>query len=552
MCDFAALAPRRVLRCTCCVVFLGLSVVGLVGCGDASSPEPSDAPATAVVPDADPPEQPPVVPDVAPQPSADELLDEAAALVDGDDLAGAEAKLAELRDADLELAPADQQRLVDLEVRIDEIREAAIDRQREAKLAAARTAVDNAELEAATAAIEEVLAANPSPEQAETAQALKDEIESQRRAQRELRSAIRLLESDKRSDVKAARTQLWEHRDVALPLLLRTLAESANPVLTENVLELLRQFDRPERTLPAVVAVLSRAEQSASWPAAVREIERAGVPGAGEPLLKLALDGATPEQRLAALLGLAAAVDPPPRTLVALLPRLYADGPELAASLTAALHAVQVLGQHDLAARRGLEAELSTEDEAQLAGLGARLQALITAGDADGGDRSVAEAATKLAIATRLVEPQPLLGVTVSRQSAEDAIARAANVLDGVWNTNEAANLWRHPVDKPPQIVLDLGTERTVAAVRIWNYNEPNAGYRGWKEVEIFVSPTPALLTPVAEGIVPIAPGANQTPDYSVTIAVPFVRGRYVKLQPRTRWHVDGPSGLAEVQVLGF
>ncbi|MGE0609774.1 MAG: DUF4457 domain-containing protein, partial [Pirellulales bacterium] len=125
-------------------------------------------------------------------------------------------------------------------------------------------------------------------------------------------------------------------------------------------------------------------------------------------------------------------------------------------------------------------------------------------------------------------------------------------ILDGQWEDIDPATMWKHPIGKQASIVLDLGEERTVTAVRIWNYNEGGISYRGWKEAEIFVSPTAALLTPVAEGLIPKAPGAVATADYSVTLHIPFVRGRYIKLQPRSMWQPDGPSGLTEVEVLGF
>jgi hypothetical protein len=114
--------------------------------------------------------------------------------------------------------------------------------------------------------------------------------------------------------------------------------------------------------------------------------------------------------------------------------------------------------------------------------------------------------------------------------------------------------MWRHALDRPGAVVFDLGAERTVTAVRIWNYNAPNAAYRGWKEIEIYVSSSPSLLDPVAEGIVAMAPGAaaEELPDYSVTIPVPFARGRYVKLQAKSQWRPETVSGLTEVQFFGF
>ena len=125
-------------------------------------------------------------------------------------------------------------------------------------------------------------------------------------------------------------------------------------------------------------------------------------------------------------------------------------------------------------------------------------------------------------------------------------------MLDGVWNAIELNTMWRHPVNQRRTIILDLGTQRTVTGVRIWNFNERNGTHRGWKEVDVFVSDTTSALTPVSGGIVPPAPGAAETPDYSTLVPVPFIRGRYVKLQAKSVWRADNYTGLAEVQVLGF
>ena len=485
------------------------------------------------------------------QPTAAESLDVAAGHLATGQLEDAGKALAAVESGKEQLSSADAERLMGLLFQLQEKQDEQANQSREAKIAEAEAAVTNGELEAATALVETVLAAGPSQEQVEEANALKATIEDRRKVQRELRSALRLLSSDKRSDVRAARTQLWDQAEVALPLLLKSL-DSDDPVLVENALEILRMFNQPERTVPAMVAVLSRPEQSACWPAAIREITKAQHPGAGESLLALALSAKSAEQKSAALTALSGVVDPPPATLVALLPLVYSDGPELAAALGAIHHSVIVNKQADVAARRGLDAELSEEEQERLNGLSERLAAIVAA-DAGGGTSSpAAQAAMTLGVVTRQITPLPLSIVAVARVVGEDAAGPAAGVLDGVWNSTDVKTMWRHPIGKPASIVLDLGAERTVTGVRIWNYNEAGIAYRGWKEVEIFVSPTPSLLSPVTEGLVPIAPGAADTPDYSVTLQVPFVRGRYVKLQPRQMWQPDGPSGLSEVQVIGF
>jgi hypothetical protein len=101
-------------------------------------------------------------------------------------------------------------------------------------------------------------------------------------------------------------------------------------------------------------------------------------------------------------------------------------------------------------------------------------------------------------------------------------------------------------------IVLDLGAERTVTGIRIWNYNEPSGMHRGWKDLEIYVSSDSSPTVPVAVGVVPPAPGAANTPDYGAILQVPFAKGRFVKLQLLSVWRDDGVAGLSELEVLGY
>ena len=112
--------------------------------------------------------------------------------------------------------------------------------------------------------------------------------------------------------------------------------------------------------------------------------------------------------------------------------------------------------------------------------------------------------------------------------------------------------MWRHPIRQRPTIELDLGAEKTVTGVRIWNFNEPAGMHRGWKDVDVFVGNSPTDLVHVARGIVPMAPGAAESPDYSTVVPVQFARGRYVRLLAKNQWRADVHTGLAEIQVLGF
>jgi len=390
----------------------------------------------------------------------------------------------------------------------------------------------------------------PTDQQAEQLAVVRRDLEG-RLAHRELRAAVERLGSEDREEVLAAQERLFERADAALPLL-RESAAGEDLVLARNALETLRLLQRPEATLPIMVEVLGRPQQQASWPDAIRQIELCAAPGAGGSLLQLAMGSELPEQRAAALEVLAKAVDPPEETVTALLPLVFQDGPELAAALSATRRAVEVHGQHGLLAGRGLPAGLTAEQIEQLAALPERLAQIMSAGGANApGD--AARAARMLAVAMRQVPAEPLPGVKVLAFCEELADSPAAAVVDGQWNTVDPKLMWRHSIKQQGSIVLELGQQRTIAGVRIFNLNEPEAPHRGWKEVAVSVGSTAAALsTPAATGIVPQAPGKAEGIDYSTTIPLGFVRGRYVRLQATSLWRQDTDAGLTEVQVLGF
>jgi len=113
--------------------------------------------------------------------------------------------------------------------------------------------------------------------------------------------------------------------------------------------------------------------------------------------------------------------------------------------------------------------------------------------------------------------------------------------------------MWRYSTTEPHSIVLDLGAERTVVGVRIWNLNGPQEAAGGWKQVAVYIGSSAAELTgPVANGIVPQGPATKNAPDYGTTIPVRFARGRYVRLVAESLWSQKQLTGLTEVQVLGF
>lgn len=445
---------------------------------------------------------------------------------------------------------SDALRLAEIEQNLAELRRTAGDEQRTKKLAEAQELLDLGKLTEATVAVNEVRENSPTAKQREYIRQLSGEIETRRRARRDLQAWMQMLGSANRSEVATAQAQLIKHPDTAVGMMVETSSQADQPVLVANALEMLRLLDRPNAALPAMLAVLKRTQQRKNWPDAVRELGLMEQPGAGAPLLELALASTDPEQQMAALTALSQVPDAPRNTLVSLLPLIDKDSPALAVVLQTAAHAIRVHGQYDLAARRGLD-ELSEEQEKLLDALPERLTKLIADGKSPEG-AAVAAAANVLAMQTGQVVAPPLAGIKIARAEAESAEGPAAAVLDGVWNTVDLKNMWKYPADKRGTILLDLGETRTVAGVRIWNFNEPAGMQRGWKEVEIFVSDSPAEPAAAAQGIVPQAPGVADTPDYGTFIGVPQVRGRYVRLQAKSLWATETHSGLSEIQVLGF
>jgi tetratricopeptide (TPR) repeat protein len=438
----------------------------------------------------------------------------------------------------------------DLELKLAESRRQSLDKQREEGLAAARNSMDFGRFDEALQQAALVTGKNPSPAQQAQAAELRVEVRRRQEVIKSWQRHIELLASGTRRDVEAAQADLRKDPDAALSLLAELSQRTGQPALVSAALETLAALDRPQQALPLLVEVLKRDRQRELWQVAARQIVRIGQGGAGESLLELALSSAPLEQRLAALDTLRQVVDPPPRTFVALLPTLHDDSPLLRLSLQAAAHSAAVHGQYDLAAGGGMEGELTAAEKELLAKLPARLTALSASGGGAPGD--VALAAQSLAVALRLMMPQPLTQLKVHAASAELPEGLSAAALDGIWDSTDAKTMWRHPAEQPGTITLDLGQERTVVAVKLWNFNEPGGIGRGWKDVEIHVGKTDSELSSVARGIVPQAPGMAGTADYGTVISVPVVRCRYVRLQATSQWQTGGTSGLAEVQVLGF
>lgn len=496
--------------------------------------------------------EPPVekVPD--PETAWKELVTEASAHLAADELDEAQqclGKVATVYEDPLLPSEEQQAELARLETLLADKRNILVVNQREETLVEAEKLMDRGKFTEALNKLSEVKAVSPTPDQQKRVAAISGQIDSLRRARRDLQLWMRMLGTEKRADIATAQTNLLKQPKIALGMLLEASEDIENPILAANALGTLRLLNQPEITAPAMIAVLKRTEQEQVWPTAIQELGRMPRLRAGEPLLELAMSATLAEQRVAALTALSQVFDPPNHTLIAILPLLQQDGPELAPALRAAYQAVQSHKQYDLQARLGLDAALTAEQEQQLA---QRLGSLIDMPADDEEKADVIQAAKVLACATRQLIPKPLENVQVQYAEAQEDDGPAIAVLDGVWNSVDLNTMWRHPVAKTSTILLDLGSARTVSGIRIWNFNQAAGSQRGWREVDIFVSDSTTEADPVARGVVPPAPGAADTPDYSTLVPVPFARGRYVRLQAAKLWASDTHTGLSEIQVLGF
>lgn len=361
---------------------------------------------------------------------------------------------------------------------------------------------------------------------------------------------MKMLASTQRSEVRAAQNQLRRDPDTAIPLLLEAVRSTDKPRLVKNTLEMLRRLRRPELAVPAMVGVLSRVEQEASWPDAVRELSQVRESGAGPLLLPLLGTAKSSAQKAAVLTSLAAVPDPPAETLLVLLSTLHADGPELESALRAAFTAMSRHGQDDLVALRGLPSEVDATTVELLAKLPGRLSEVASRKDKE--QAASARAAKKLAVLIGTIEPAPLEGIKVASSVGVYEKSSHSAVLDGKWDAEDPMTGWQHPLGKPGTIILDLGSEKTVTAVRVWNYNGVGQRDRGWKDVDVFVANSRTDLTPEISGTIPRAPGASDQPDFSILLPVDQVTGRYVILKAKSLWAPSSFAGLAEIQVIGY
>lgn len=453
------------------------------------------------------------------------------------------------------------EQIVALEKQLAAGRAGLADKSRGEQLERARQWVAAGRIDDAQQALREVLTRGPTDEQRESAQTLTQEIERLRKARRQLKSWLTMLASSEERDVQAAQTQLLQDPDTATGMVLESLRSAMEEKTAAAYLDTLRQLGRSEVVVPALLELLRDPERKTLWPLFTRELPQLAGPEAGPALLNLALQTTDDSQRLAALGALATTADPPPETFLALAARLEQTPTTRAAMLRVMTRGALRHGQRDLWALRGLSE--TADAEKAITPLPTLLRSWYSPNAAPApanpapaapspSDAAVSWEARRLAVVLGLEAGAPITGVKVERAEAESPEGPATAAVDGVWNSLDPKTQWRYPADKRGSLLLDLGQERMVTAVRIWNWNEAGGAQRGWKEVEVFVSDTPSELNPVATVVLLPAPGVADAPDFGVQVPIPAVKGRYVRLQAKSTWVVESHSGLAEVQISGF
>jgi hypothetical protein len=128
-------------------------------------------------------------------------------------------------------------------------------------------------------------------------------------------------------------------------------------------------------------------------------------------------------------------------------------------------------------------------------------------------------------------------------------------------------------IDIEPEITFDLGSEKDIDRMKIWNYNEYRPDLpdrleellgRGVKETDILIAGEDGVFTPLLEGYeLERAPEGGDTMDFSETIDFGGVTARYVKLDILSNYNgrdftdpfgddlLQNFVGLSEVQFFG-
>ncbi len=415
-------------------------------------------------------------------------------------------------------------------------------------------------------------------------------IEQGQQEERPLREAIDQLASDEPASRQGSQEVLWQNPSLSATLLAESLKKAAlqlqEPALDQlnshqpgwDEPSLLKQavflgrLRQPGPAVQVVTSLLGQPDGSPLWPAAV-QVSTGGGPEVGRALVTLIGRARTAEQQAVILDALAACQAPPPEALLAVVPVVLRDSPALASALQAATKVVCTNKQVDVLSRRGLGRELNPIDHSRLDQLPDRLRALTDpqtgpeAGPQTAVPLSVRQAAIALSVAIRLKQPQPLSEVTIHSVSGESPQCPASNLLDGEFAATAVGDQWwDRDSQSLPWVVFDLGSRRSVAAVRIGNVNHPDSLNQGLRDVAVYVGDSPGQLRQLVQGTIQRGTGQPQqasqrlpnqssnslAADSRTVLPVPLFRGRYLRIQALSTWDGRPEGGLCEVQVLGF
>jgi hypothetical protein len=170
---------------------------------------------------------------------------------------------------------------------------------------------------------------------------------------------------------------------------------------------------------------------------------------------------------------------------------------------------------------------------------------------------------------------EPISGVTASA-SSELAGYEASQTVDGSGltpdgghvTTNAFATMWHsqgtlfaNPPDNNPEITFDLGAERTIEAMRVWNYNAVDSPAccldRGIRLADVLVAGDDGVFTTrINDQLFNKAPG--DASSFAQQIDLDSVPARHVKIDVDTTNGVAnygapfGFVGLSEVQFLAY
>lgn len=164
------------------------------------------------------------------------------------------------------------------------------------------------------------------------------------------------------------------------------------------------------------------------------------------------------------------------------------------------------------------------------------------------------------------VTPTAIVDVSsqASGQTAINTINSSGLDIYGDHNTSAANNMWlttaAPSAGSPAQITFDLGSTRSIEALRVWNYNEllnPTATVtdntnRGAKDVQVLVSPdaTGETFTAAGNYVFPQAYGITNEIGYRVPLASLQTNVRRLRLKITTTWGATDFVGLSEIRFL--